>query len=309
MSVVLATKADLNDLRRLHQKARYRFADFGEEDLPSLVDASVSIMGRDDDIVWGFVSLQPEQRPATLAENAPSRCYFRALSLLSGYAPSDNVGPLLESAVSRLDVSGGPILIIAYGGDSWIIDALRGAGFELANQVQFYELSRPHRQVNQRFARAGPAVLRPADSNDLDSLAVLDAAAFPPLWHFGQKDMFELFLRSRMTIAMQGEGDKEVAEIVGYAAAIANSDEELQLARLAVRPDLQRAGIGRQLLADVVTYAASERYERIILNTQADNERSQRLYRSAGFRPVGRSLPVLTRLIGERPDEGPSQGS
>ena len=100
-------------------------------------------------------------------------------------------------------------------------------------------------------------------------------------------------------VAVRTEDGGETSEIVGYTAAVPNSSEELQLARLAVRPDLQRYGIGRQLLHDVVTYAAAEKYERVILNTQTDNERSQALYRSYGFRPVGRPVPVLTKLIGE----------
>ena len=302
MSVVRATRADLDDLRRLHQTARYRFADFGHEDLPNLVRDSVSMVGRDGGNLWGFVSLQPEERPSTLADDAPTRCYFRALSLRGGFAPTEHVRLLLQAALAQLDVSGGPMLVIAYGGDSWIVGALRDAGFELADHVQFYELDHPHRQVNQQVTTTSAAVLRPADSNDIGQLADMDAAAFPPLWHFSQKDMFELFLRSRMTVATGGGGNTE-AGIVGYTAAVANSSDELQLARLAVRPDLQRTGIGRQLLVDVVAYAAAERYERILLNTQTDNERSQGLYRSVGFRPVGLPVPVLTRLINETPHE------
>ncbi len=61
---------------------------------------------------------------------------------------------------------------------------------------------------------------------------------------------------------------------------------------------MQRQGIGGQLLRDVVAHAAAERYERVLLNTQTDNERSQRLYRSFGFRPTSRPVPVLAMTVG-----------
>lgn len=291
MSVARATEADLDDLRRLLNAARYRFADFGMEDLPNLLVKSDSVLGTDTGVVWGFLGLQTEERPATLPAGAPTRSYLRALALRGGYAPAGYVPPLLEEAFTRLREHGESIQVITYGGDGWVYKVLHDAGFTVADQVQFYELPRPHRELNRLPTYAGPAILLPADDRHLAQLAEMDADAFPPLWHFGHKDMLELLVRTRLQMAMLDN------EIVGYTSSSANSGAELQLARLAVRPDVQGRGIGRQLLRDVIRYAASQRYERVILNTQTDNERSQHLYRAFGFRPTSRPVPVLAMTV------------
>lgn len=296
MPIAPATEADLHDLRRLLRSARYRYTDFGQEDLPNLLSKSETLLGIANDVLWGFLSVQVEERPVTMPEEAPSRAYLRSLALRGGYPPSRYVDPLLAEAVTRLHARGEPIQLITYGGESWLYSALRAAGFAVADQVQFYELSRPHLHLHNLPGRRGAAGVRPAQSQDLEQLAELDAAAFPPLWHFGYQDMLELFMRTRLQVAVLGN-DGADDEIAGYTAAVNNSGEELQLARLAVRPDLQGLGIGRQLMHDVVTHAAASRHARVILNTQTDNERSQHLYRSFGFRPTSRPVPVLAMTI------------
>jgi ribosomal protein S18 acetylase RimI-like enzyme len=293
MPIARATEADLAEIRRLFRSARYRFADYGLEDLPDLLAKSESVLGSNNGVLWGFLSLQTEERPVTLPPDAPSRSYLRALTLRGGHSPAEHAGYLLAEAVRRLRERQEAIQIITYGGERWMTTALHAAGFTVADQVQFFELTRPHRQLNAlppvaRSAAVRPAEVLPAEPAHLEQLAELDAAAFPPLWHFGYKDMLELLMRARLQIAVRND------VIAGYTAAIANSSDEIQLARLAVRSELQGQGIGRQLLRDVVLYAASEQCERLILNTQTGNERSQHLYRAFGFRPVSKPAPVLT---------------
>lgn len=298
MPIAHATKADLDDLRRLYDAARHRFADFGPEDLPDLLTKSETVVGSAGGKLWGFLSVQTEERPVTLPADAPCRAYLRSLALRSGYPPSEYVVPLLAAATAELRTSGEPVQVITYGGERWLYNVLHDAGFDVVDQVQFYELSRPHRRLHKLPAVTNAAFLRPAEMGDLEQLAKLDAAAFPPLWHFGHKDMLELLMRTRLQLAVLRNDPDAHGEIVGYTAAITNSSEELQLARLAVRPDLQGRGIGRQLLRDVVTHAAARQYEHIILNTQTDNDRSQHLYRSFGFRPTSKPVPVLAMTIG-----------
>jgi ribosomal protein S18 acetylase RimI-like enzyme len=84
--------------------------------------------------------------------------------------------------------------------------------------------------------------------------------------------------------------------LAGYTAVCANSRSEAQLARLAVHPTYQGRGVGRALLADTIVYAAQE-FDRLVLNTQTTNHRSQKLYAGFGFRPIGLSVPVLAQLL------------
>ena len=250
------------------------------------------MLGSTGDVVWGFLSLQTEERPVTLPTGASSRAYLRVWALRSGYPPDSYFAPLFSAAVDLLSRDG-PLQVITYGGEQWAVNALLAAGFSVTDQVQFFELRRPQQPALALLPAQYPAVLLPAQSEHLERLAELDAAAFPPLWHFGYKDMLELMMRARVQIALQND------ELVGYSAAIANAEDELQLARLAVRPDRQGQGFGRQLLHDVIEHAAARRVRKIILNTQVDNERSQRLYRAYGFRPTSKPTPVLAIQIGE----------
>ncbi|MBC7263883.1 MAG: HAD-IA family hydrolase, partial [Chloroflexi bacterium] len=56
-------------------------------------------------------------------------------------------------------------------------------------------------------------------------------------------------------------------------------------------------GIGTRMLAEAIRFFERQGVEHIILDTQADNERSQRLYRWFGFTPTGRARDVLVLEI------------
>jgi len=291
MNIVRAAETDLPRIQGLIHSARYRYTDYGVEDLPTLLDKAECWLGQDMVGPWGFIAVQVEARPATLPASAPARAYLRALALRAGHPPRQFLGSLLSSAEDALRTRAEPMQIITYGGDPWMANGLMTAGFQTVDQVQFFRLDRLERRSHVMPESAGPARLQPARVADLDPLAQVDASAFPPLWHFGYQDMLELLMRSRLQVAWQA------GKPVGYAALIANSTYEAQLARLAVHPDVQRSGIGRQLLGDAVQYAASAGYEMVVLNTQIDNHRSQHLYRSFGFQPIADPIAVMARLL------------
>ncbi len=291
MSIRRATTADLELVESLLNTARYHYVDIGREDLAALLDKGESVVGELDRVVWGFLGIQSEKRPATLPAGAPSRSYLRLLALRGGYAPHQFAGQLLEEALLPLRQRNKAIQVITYGGEHWLYSSLLESGFTVVDQVQFFELTRPHQFLNGQHVRVNEVVLHSCNAHHLGAIAEMDATAFEPLWHFGRKDMLELFVRARLKMAVIEN------YIVGYSAVIGNSREELQLARLAVRPDYQGKGIGRLLMQDVVEYAVQDHYERIVLNTQTDNERSQRLYRGFGFRPMGKPVPVMTLSI------------
>ncbi len=291
MKIVRAAPADLERIRRLIHTARYRYTDYGVEDLPSLLDKAVCLIGLEGEALWGFAGVQVEARPVTLPAPAPTRAYLRGLALRAGYAPQTHLPPLFAALESELRQRRQALQIITYGGDPWMARALSEAGFAVLDEVQFFELDRLRRRGPALPVPAQPARLQPARAADLAALAEVDAAAFPPLWHFGYEDMLELLLRSRMQIAWHD------SRPIGYSALIANSGAETQLARLAVHPAVQKQGIGRQLLYDAVRYAVEAGYETLALNTQTDNLRSQRLYRSFGFQPIASPIAVLGREL------------
>jgi ribosomal protein S18 acetylase RimI-like enzyme len=60
-------------------------------------------------------------------------------------------------------------------------------------------------------------------------------------------------------------------------------DGEMELRLLAVLPQARRSGIGWRLLAESANLAQATGASGLVLDTGADNERSQQLYRRFGF--------------------------
>ncbi len=168
-------------------------------------------------------------------------------------------------------------------------------GFALVDGVRYYKYT------SRLTPKApAPAQLDLAGPGDLPLLAELDAATFPPLWHMDEGELASLLFSSRLRVARLG------GERVGYAALSLNgayTDPESSgpsafLARLAVHPSAQGRGVGRQLLADSIAYAHSQRHSPIYLNTQVSNEPSQRLYEGMGFRSMNQVFHVYIVEIG-----------
>jgi ribosomal protein S18 acetylase RimI-like enzyme len=294
MSIIQASPAHLAAVRRLLYDTPYSYLDTGTEDLPHLLAAGYSAVGLEASRPWGFLCLQLEERPATLPPTAPVRAYTRAVAvqrlLRPGYALRELLAVVDDQLRLSPDSAQAGVQILCYGADGWLATALAEAGFREVEQVQFFRLDRLSRRVAALPPLPPDLRLESPGPDHLEELARLDAAAFPPLWHFGTKDLFELLIRCRVRLAWW-EG-----RLVGYAAVCANSRSEAQLARLAVHPALQGQGIGRALLADSIVYAAEE-YAVLVLNTQTSNTRSQSLYKGFGFQPMGLSIPVLARTV------------
>jgi ribosomal-protein-alanine N-acetyltransferase len=180
-------------------------------------------------------------------------------------------------------------LLIAYGGEPWFNRSLLAAGCTLAEEVIFFALS-DLQQAARAFAPGPPAdTPRPLAPSELPALAALDAACFNVLWHMGVADLRQLLLFGRLTVVERNGAP------VGYLA-LTVKEGVAQIARLAVHPAWSGHGIGRRLLADGLAAAAEQGCTGAVLNTQADNRRSQALYRSFGFHPTGERFEVYTLL-------------
>jgi ribosomal-protein-alanine N-acetyltransferase len=292
MPIVPATPTHLTAIKYLLDHGAYRYVDLGAEDLPTLVQRGPNAVGEDGGNIWGFLGIQVEERPPTMPADAPTRAYLRGVALARGRRPAVDVAQLLAAVTPQLPAlagsNGAAVQMLAYGTEWWLSAALFTAGFVEVEAVQFYQLDRL-RVRRERLPPSVPGVhFSPGRPDYLDTLAALDAAAFPPLWHFGRRDLFEMLMRCRVQLAWWD------SRLAGYTALCANSRREGQLARIAVHPELQGYGIGRALLTDAVQYTA-DYYNVLILNTQTTNDRAQRLYRSFGFTPLGAPVAVLAR--------------
>lgn len=287
-----ATAAHLPQIRRFLQQVRRRHVDFGTEDLPGLVDRAHFWLAQEGERLVGLLCVQVETRPTTLPPTAPTRGYVRAAAVAHGYSPAPLLAALLQRVEGELRAAGNvpAYQLMAYGSAPWLLAGLLAGDFTQVDSIQFYQLTSLQRRP---LPEPPPQVaqLAPAHAEQMADLAVLDAAAFEPLWHFSRQDLLELLMRSRLQVALyQGE-------LAGYSALSSNSEREMQLARLAVHPRFQGQGIGRQLLWDSIAHARQSGCHVLALNTQTSNRRSQDLYRRSGFQAVGTAIPVLVRLV------------
>lgn len=287
MPLLRANVLHLPAINQLLQNAYYRYVDMGLEDLPGLVEKAVTVVGveQGQGKLWGLLGVQVEERPLTMPSHAPTRAHLRAVAFQRNHSPEIELGRLMKLVVQE-QTGPYPVQYLCYGAEYWLSRALQEAGFRQVEAVQFYQLDRLRSRLVSLPAPPRELSFTPLSPTQLDELAILDAATFDPLWHFGRRDLFELLMRGRMQVAWW-EG-----QMVGYSAICANSAMEGQLARLAVHPNFQGRGIGRALLAEAIRYAAGE-FSVLVLNTQTNNSRSQSLYRGLGFRPIGAALSVL----------------
>ncbi len=288
------------EIEQFLRNARHVYVDAGREDLPGLIRSHIAIIGRlapsKQGPICALLIFQREPRPSTLPAEAPDREVLRYAALASARSPISDLPILIDDVWPWLAERGVHFQVQAYGSQHWIVRPLLASGFEIEERIEFLRLTR----LQQRSA-PGPVaegitalptdavVTRTASPDDLAQLAELDAAAFPPRWHFGERDLFTLLLGGTMRLAFVED------HLAGYWAQTQTVNQEAHLARLAVAPALHGRGLGRLLLADAIDYARSEMYQSILLNTQTDNARALGLYRSFGFRPTGRIVPILTR--------------
>ncbi len=290
MPIVAATPDHLSGVRRLVQTAAYHYLDIGAEDISILLTQAYGAVGEEAGRLWGYFGVQVEDRPVTLPPDAPTRAYVRVWAVQRPARPAEALSQLLPVVQTGLARPAPGVQLICYGSDPWVHHSLTENGFEEVEQVRFFELDRLRRRVETLPSPMPGVRLVPGHPDHLDELARLDAAAFPALWHFGAKDLFEMLVRCRVQLAWCDD------VLVGYTAICANNRVEAQLARLAVHPEWQGRGVGRTLLGDSILYAAQE-FERLVLNTQVTNHRSQRLYQGFGFRPIGLPVPVLAKQL------------
>ena len=173
------------------------------------------------------------------------------------------------------------------GHQGWLQDCLPDSGFRRSEQVI---------SLRRSFTLTAPpgkdlAHIRPASDSDLEALRELDAAAFPPRWHMSDGEMRRNLRRAAcFTVAV------EEGRIRGFQITTRGT-WDAHLARLAVAPQHQGAGLGRQLLGDVIRHLASRRLDSLTVNTQADNYRSLRLYRRFGFLRNGDDFAVWSQPL------------
>ena len=118
--------------------------------------------------------------------------------------------------------------------------------------------------------------LREAAPADAEGIVAVESDCFDDFWRHGHAEVDSAIAAGRVVVA-EVEG-----EVIGYTLTTL-SRGSATLARVAVRTDVQKQGIGRVLVADAVGFAEQAGAPTLSLCTQESNATSRALYTSMGF--------------------------
>jgi [ribosomal protein S18]-alanine N-acetyltransferase len=118
-----------------------------------------------------------------------------------------------------------------------------------------------------------------------EALAKLHAEAFAKPW--SAQEFADLLAQKGVYARVAATSLVAMAPLQGFILC-RNAGSETEVLTLAVLPSARRCGVGRALVADVLSKSYSfGRGERVFLEVAADNAAALALYRSAGFVEVG----------------------
>jgi len=167
--------------------------------------------------------------------------------------------------------------------EEWLHPILPKFGFYQGSSIETYV--KEDRQLPDVTSVPG-LTIRQVYSTDFEALAALEKAAFAPIWR--QSAQALLIARPQslsFDVALLDD------EIVGYQLS-AKAEAGAHLVRLTVHPEKHGLGIGSALLKHAFTYYYRKNLYTVSLNTQVENNASQKLYLKFGFQPSQQRLPI-----------------
>lgn len=154
------------------------------------------------------------------------------------------------------------------------------------------ELLLLERRLDGRFreSRPKPISIWSGDSW-LEPILRIDNLAFDLEWRLGRLGLIEASRAASSSVILT-DGVPHSEPPTGFAiAGVAGSIGYLQ--RLAVAPEAQGTGLGRDLVMASLRWARGRGGRSMLVNTQPENRRSITLYTAMGFNVVPERLSVL----------------
>lgn len=282
-----ATPTDRPALAALLAGAWRRHGIPAVEEQVALLSNGASLIALAGDEAVGFLGLAP-RAPARAGADAPVERWVDValVAVASDHPTLQIMRPLLleaQALMRRQPITG----LVCLAAQDWLIDALTAGDFREADRVLSYV--RPNRGP---LPTAAPvAHLRNAQAAQADVVLALNAAAFGPFWRYDDRTVLSWLMAADRAMLAERMGQP-----LGFALTTLNAaDGYAQLIRVATHPTGQGQGIGRQLVVDVIRYAAEAGAAGVSLNTQHSNVISRHLYEALGFRPTGGVLSVMVR--------------
>lgn len=141
--------------------------------------------------------------------------------------------------------------------------------------------------------------------DDLDRLMAVMASAFDPHWREAWtrrqvEDSLGLPSGFMLLGDERGEAPQDGAAAQGFVLARHVLDE-VELLLIGVRPEMRGQGVGRRLMARFEAEARRRGSQRAFLEMRVANP-AERLYRAAGYAPIGQRKGYYRTLRGEAVD-------
>ncbi|MFN3978958.1 MAG: GNAT family N-acetyltransferase [Caldilinea sp.] len=293
MRTRIATSADLAAIHNLLAHASRQQMHIGGEDIEPAIERGRFLLlvrsWRDNGIdaaeeLLACLVTAVDVDSAQLSASQPVRSYVRGVAFARQISPTTALQQLLH-AFAQSAARTQPQQLIAYSSEKWLDRALHDAGMTLVERVDYFALERLQKR-SWHAAAFVSCIIRDATHTDLNRLVALDSRTFDALWRYAWRQMWDAWVNGPMLTAWID------GELAGYTALTVDA-EVCTIARLAVDPAWQGRGLGRALMTASLQLAQEVGCTRVILNTQATNQRAQKLYRAFGFRQTGESFAVF----------------
>jgi len=165
-------------------------------------------------------------------------------------------------------------------------------GFTVIDRLVLLELALPLNQPVRRDRPAGAADLRRVRRRDTETMASIDQAAFPTGWRNDIASLSAIADATPSARSRLARVSRSNSAAVGFAIT-GKAGTTGYLQRIAVRPEAQRLGVGRQLVDDAVDWLMRRGASRALVNTGVDNLSALRMYERASFERLDDQLVVL----------------
>lgn len=139
-----------------------------------------------------------------------------------------------------------------------------------------------------------PVVLRRAEANDVEQVEAIERAAFSDPWTLTA--FRNLLRRDEVQFDVALAPELLAPRVLGYSVLYLMGDEA-DLANIAVAADVQRGGVGRQLLWHAVDAARHRGVRDMWLEVRESNVAARALYAREGFAEVGRRTRYYVRPV------------
>lgn len=196
-----------------------------------------------------------------------------------------NDAPLVRAAARAAREAGAACLLMLETGERRRQAFYQRHGFERVEGIRTYEHTEPE-DLARLFAPGDVRFSRVSRGEEelLGEVEAIDHVAFPWLWRNSHEEFVSY-------IAFPGT-ELWAASLEGRVVAyfgITQFHRWAHLDRIAVSPDLQRSGLGKQTLGYAARRMIEAGADQISLSTQNNNRVSRRLYESLGFRHTAQS--------------------